>query len=187
MYPDLPAWRPVGILTGRIRPLAFAIPRRPFPCRALAMTSGPATQTGRQGLVPRPGNDRPDRVAAGGPDRICGAAATRSTTCCMSRPAPWCSWFPLSRRPPTERYPYGLERAEDLAGIGIAVVIWASAAFAGYESIRSYPARPYHDLAAGMAGAVIRILGNQIVAVQTRRRQAHSLGHADRRRPALLA
>jgi hypothetical protein len=29
--------------------------------------------------------------------------------------------FRLSRRPPTERYPYGLERAEDLAGIGIAV------------------------------------------------------------------
>ena len=44
--------------------------------------------------------------------------------------------FRLSRRPPTERYPYGLERAEDLAGIGIAVVIWASAAFAGFESIR---------------------------------------------------
>ena len=32
--------------------------------------------------------------------------------------------FRLSRRPPTEKYPYGLERAEDLAGIGIAVVIW---------------------------------------------------------------
>ena len=44
--------------------------------------------------------------------------------------------FRLSRRPPTERYPYGLERAEDLAGVGIAIVIWASAAFAGYESIR---------------------------------------------------
>src|SRR4051812_16061544 len=27
--------------------------------------------------------------------------------------------FRLSRRPPSERYPYGLERAEDLAGIGI--------------------------------------------------------------------
>jgi len=38
--------------------------------------------------------------------------------------------FRLSRRPATERYPYGLERAEDLAGIGIAVVIWASAAIA---------------------------------------------------------
>jgi cation diffusion facilitator family transporter len=44
--------------------------------------------------------------------------------------------FRLSRRPATECYPYGLERAEDLAGVGIAAVIWASAAFAGYESIR---------------------------------------------------
>jgi divalent metal cation (Fe/Co/Zn/Cd) transporter len=32
--------------------------------------------------------------------------------------------FRLSRRPPTGRNPYGLERAEDLAGVGIAVVIW---------------------------------------------------------------
>src|ERR1700744_5131684 len=44
--------------------------------------------------------------------------------------------FRLSRKGATERYPYGLDRAEALAGIGIAVVIWASAAFAGYESIR---------------------------------------------------
>jgi divalent metal cation (Fe/Co/Zn/Cd) transporter len=45
--------------------------------------------------------------------------------------------FRLSRRPATERYPCGLERAEDLAGIGIAVVSWASAAFVGYESVRT--------------------------------------------------
>jgi hypothetical protein len=32
--------------------------------------------------------------------------------------------FRLSRKGPTERSPYGLDRAEDLAGIGIAVVIW---------------------------------------------------------------
>jgi divalent metal cation (Fe/Co/Zn/Cd) transporter len=44
--------------------------------------------------------------------------------------------FRLSRRPPTDRYPYGLGRAEDLAGIGIAAVTWASAAFAGAGSIR---------------------------------------------------
>jgi divalent metal cation (Fe/Co/Zn/Cd) transporter len=44
--------------------------------------------------------------------------------------------FRLSRRPATERYPYRLERAEDLAGIGIAVVIWASAAFAAGASTR---------------------------------------------------
>jgi divalent metal cation (Fe/Co/Zn/Cd) transporter len=44
--------------------------------------------------------------------------------------------FRLSRKGPTERYPYGLDRAEELAGIGIAVVIWASTTFAGYESVR---------------------------------------------------
>jgi divalent metal cation (Fe/Co/Zn/Cd) transporter len=42
--------------------------------------------------------------------------------------------FLLSRWPPTERYPYGLERAEDLAGVGGAMVIWPSAAFAGWQS-----------------------------------------------------
>ena len=73
--------------------------------------------------------------------------------------------FRLLRRPATERYPYGLERAEDPAGIGIAVVIWASAAFAGYESIRKLIAHaPTTHLGAGMAGAVIGIAGNLAVA-----------------------
>ena len=73
--------------------------------------------------------------------------------------------FRLSRRPATERYPYGLERAEDLAGIGIAAVIWASAAFAGYESIRKLLGHgPTTHLAAGIAGAIIGILGNAAVA-----------------------
>jgi cation diffusion facilitator family transporter len=73
--------------------------------------------------------------------------------------------FRLSRRPPTERYPYGLERAEDLAGIGIAVVIWASAVFAGYESIRKLVEHGHTShVGVGIAGAVIGILGNQIVA-----------------------
>jgi cation diffusion facilitator family transporter len=73
--------------------------------------------------------------------------------------------FRLSRRPPTERYPYGLERAEDLAGIGIAVVIWASAAFAAAESIRKLIGHgPTTDIGVGIAGAVIGIIGNQVVA-----------------------
>ncbi|MGH3193956.1 MAG: cation diffusion facilitator family transporter [Streptosporangiaceae bacterium] len=73
--------------------------------------------------------------------------------------------FRLSRRPPTEKYPYGLERAEDLAGIGIAVVIWASAAFAGFESVRKlieHGRTAY--VGAGIAGAVLGIIGNQVVA-----------------------
>src|ERR1700722_12521797 len=73
--------------------------------------------------------------------------------------------FRLSRRPPTEKYPYGLERAEDLAGIGIAVVIWASAAFAGFESIRKLIEHGHtHYVGAGIAGAVLGIVGNQVVA-----------------------
>ena len=73
--------------------------------------------------------------------------------------------FSLSRRPPAERYPYGMERAEDLAGIGIAVVIWASAAFAGYESIRKLVEHGHTShIAAGIAGAALGIVGNQVVA-----------------------
>ena len=73
--------------------------------------------------------------------------------------------FRLSRRPPTERYPYGLDRAEDLAGIGIALVIWASAAFAGFESIRKLLEHGHTtDVGAGIAGAALGIIGNQAVA-----------------------
>src|ERR1035437_5259279 len=39
--------------------------------------------------------------------------------------------FRLSRRPASQSHPYGYERAEDLAGLGVALVIWASAVFAG--------------------------------------------------------
>ncbi len=73
--------------------------------------------------------------------------------------------FRLSKRPPTERYPYGLERAEDLAGIGISVVIWASAAFAGYESIHKLIEHGHTThIGVGIAGAVVGIIGNQVVA-----------------------
>jgi cation diffusion facilitator family transporter len=73
--------------------------------------------------------------------------------------------FRLSRRPQTEKYPYGLERAEDLAGVGIAVVIWASAAFAGFESIRKLIEHGHTaHITAGIAGAVLGIIGNQAVA-----------------------
>jgi cation diffusion facilitator family transporter len=73
--------------------------------------------------------------------------------------------FRLSRRGPTERYPYGLDRAEDLAGIGIAVVIWASAVFAGLESVRKLLGHgTTTHLGIGIAGAVLGIAGNQAVA-----------------------
>jgi cation diffusion facilitator family transporter len=73
--------------------------------------------------------------------------------------------FRLSRRGPTERYPYGLDRAEDLAGVGIAVVIWASAVFAGGESVRKLIAHgATAHVGIGIVGAVLGIAGNQVVA-----------------------
>jgi cation diffusion facilitator family transporter len=73
--------------------------------------------------------------------------------------------FRLSRKGPTERYPYGLDRAEDLAGIGIAIVIWASAGFAGYESIRKFIDHgTTSHVTLGIVGAALGIVGNQVVA-----------------------
>ncbi len=73
--------------------------------------------------------------------------------------------FRISRRTASERYPYGLERAEDLAGLGVALVIWASAVFAGVESVRkllSHAGTSHVGL--GIAAAALGILGNQLVA-----------------------
>jgi divalent metal cation (Fe/Co/Zn/Cd) transporter len=64
-----------------------------------------------------------------------------------------------------QKNPYRLERAEDLAGVGIAVVIWASAGFAGYESIRKLIEHGHTSfVGAGIASAVLGIVGNQAVA-----------------------
>lgn len=73
--------------------------------------------------------------------------------------------FHVSKRPASATHPYGYERAEDLAGLGVALVIWASAAVAGYESVRKLLEHaPTEHVAIGIAGAVIGILGNQAVA-----------------------
>src|SRR6201992_3790722 len=73
--------------------------------------------------------------------------------------------FRLSRRPPTEKYPYGLERAEDLAGVGLAILISGSAASAGLESVHKLVehGRTAH-VGVGIAGAALGIAGNQVVA-----------------------
>ena len=73
--------------------------------------------------------------------------------------------FRASRRSATERYPYGYDRAEDLAGIGIAIVIWASAALAGAQSVHKLIEHgATHHLGWGIAAAMVGILGNQLVA-----------------------
>ena len=73
--------------------------------------------------------------------------------------------FRASRKAATTRYPYGYERAEDLAGIGVAAVIWASAVFAGVESVRKliHHGTTVH-LGWGIGAAVVGIVGNQLVA-----------------------
>jgi cation diffusion facilitator family transporter len=73
--------------------------------------------------------------------------------------------FRVSRKSATERYPYGYERAEDLAGVGIAVVIWASAGLAAAESIDKLVRHgSTHHVGWGIAAAAIGVLGNQVVA-----------------------
>ena len=73
--------------------------------------------------------------------------------------------FRVSKRPPSAAYPYGYERAEDLAGLGIALLIWASAALAGIESYRKLVGQqPTSLVGLGMAGAALGIVGNQLVA-----------------------
>lgn len=73
--------------------------------------------------------------------------------------------FRVSRKVATERYPYGYERGEDLAGVGIAVVIWASAALAAAESLRKLLEHgSTSHLGWGIVGAAVGIAGNQLVA-----------------------
>ncbi len=73
--------------------------------------------------------------------------------------------FRASRRLPTERYPYGYERAEDLAGLGVALVIWGSAAVAGYESVTKLVRHgATGHVGWGIAAAAVGIAGNQLVA-----------------------
>jgi cation diffusion facilitator family transporter len=73
--------------------------------------------------------------------------------------------FRVSRRPATGRYPYGFERAEDIAGLGVAAVIWASAALAGWESYHKLVSQGgTNHLALGMAAAVMGIAANRVVA-----------------------
>jgi cation diffusion facilitator family transporter len=73
--------------------------------------------------------------------------------------------FYISKRRPSTSYPYGFERAEDLAGLGVALVIWASAAFAGYESyLKLVSHGETSHLGIGMAAAALGIVGNFAVS-----------------------
>ena len=73
--------------------------------------------------------------------------------------------FTLVRRRPSLRFPYGLGRVEDLAGVSIVFVILFSAVAAGYQSIHRFfhPAVVTH-LDAVMVAAVVGFFGNEIAA-----------------------
>ena len=73
--------------------------------------------------------------------------------------------FRVSRRAASASHPYGFERAEDMAGLGVAIVIWGSAVFAGSVSVHKlvHHGTTTH-LGLGMAAAVVGIVGNQLVA-----------------------
>ena len=74
--------------------------------------------------------------------------------------------FTLSRRRPSNRFPYGLGRVEDLAGVTIVLVILFSAVAAGYESIHRFfhPVTVTH-LYAVMVASVVGFLGNEAAAI----------------------
>ena len=92
--------------------------------------------------------------------------------------------FRLSKKPATPTHPYGYERAEDLAGLGVALVVWASAVFAGVLSVHKLLVHGRtSNLGLGMAAAIAGIVGNQLVArykrsVGTRIRSATLLADA---------
>src|SRR6202034_2367712 len=71
--------------------------------------------------------------------------------------------FRFSKRPATPTHPYGYERAEDIAGLGVALVVWASALFAGYVSLHKLIEHGHTThLGLGMVAAAVGIVGNQI-------------------------
>lgn len=74
--------------------------------------------------------------------------------------------FYLGRRLPTRRFTYGLNRAEDIAGMLIVLLIVLSAIVAGYESINRLfnPIEPSHLAVVAFAG-LIGFIGNEAVAV----------------------
>ncbi len=73
--------------------------------------------------------------------------------------------FGLAGRRPSPRYPYGLGRAEDLAGLFVVLMIALSAVLAGYTAIeRLLHPRPVTAVAAVAGAGVIGFLGNEWVA-----------------------
>ncbi|MFC5653438.1 cation diffusion facilitator family transporter [Paenibacillus solisilvae] len=86
--------------------------------------------------------------------------------------------FALSRRLPTKRFTYGLNRSEDLAGLIIIIVIAISAVVAGYESVqRLINGSSLTNLWAVAIASIVGFLGNELVAIY-RIRMGKKMGSA---------
>ncbi|MEV1178966.1 cation diffusion facilitator family transporter [Nonomuraea sp. NPDC049784] len=73
--------------------------------------------------------------------------------------------FSLGRRAANRRFTYGYGRAEDLAGIGIVLLIAASAALAGYEAVmRLFNPQDIRAVGWVAGAAVVGFAGNEWVA-----------------------
>jgi cation diffusion facilitator family transporter len=73
--------------------------------------------------------------------------------------------FWVSKKRPSVTHPYGYERAEDIAGLGVAAVIFASAIFAGLQSYEKLISNAgTTSLGVGMAAALIGMIGNLAVS-----------------------
>lgn len=73
--------------------------------------------------------------------------------------------FTAARRAADDRYTFGYQRLEDLAGVFVVLVIWASAGLAAWESYRKLTGD--HDVSAlglGMGAALLGAVGNEVVA-----------------------
>jgi cation diffusion facilitator family transporter len=74
--------------------------------------------------------------------------------------------FRLGRRPPSRRYPYGLHRAEDVAGVVIVLLILLSAILAGAEAFdRLLHPREPDRLGLVLVAGAIGFVGNELVAI----------------------
>lgn len=86
--------------------------------------------------------------------------------------------FALSRRAATRKYTYGFNRAEDLAGLFIVLMIALSSIVAAYEAIdRMINPRPMENIGWVIAAGIAGFLGNEAVAVY-RIRVGRKIGRA---------
>jgi cation diffusion facilitator family transporter len=84
--------------------------------------------------------------------------------------------FMAARRAADDRYTFGYQRLEDLAGLVVVTVIWAGAGLAAFESVRKLAGahRPT-ALGAGLVVAGVGTVANEIVA-RYKMRVGHAIG-----------